>query len=82
VSPVSEAVSEAVPLVVAHLGELHAYEQWLVLLVAFGPFVVLGVVVAVVRRRDVAAELDQEAPLHQGAESGQAGPSASQDAPT
>ena len=35
-----------------HLGELHAYEQWLVALIAFGPFVVLGIVVYVVRRRD------------------------------
>ena len=40
-----------------HLGELHAYEQWLVALIAFGPFVVLGIVVYVVRRRD-----DDQAP--------------------
>ena len=39
-----------------HLGSLHPYERALVLLVAFGPFVVLAVVVYVVRRRDVAAE--------------------------
>ena len=39
-----------------HLGELHAYEQLLVLLLAFGPFLVLAVVVYVVRRRDIAAE--------------------------
>lgn len=39
-----------------HLGKLHAYEKWLVLVLAFGPFVVLGVVVAVIRRRDAAAE--------------------------
>ena len=45
------------PLVVlAHLGQLHAYERVLVLVVAFGPFVVLGVVVAILRRRDIAAE--------------------------
>ena len=62
--------------VLAHLGELHAYEQWLVLLIAFGPFVVLGVVVVVMRRRDVEAERDQEG------QPGQEGPSASQDAPT
>jgi hypothetical protein len=35
-----------------HLGALHPYEQVLVLLLAFGPFVVLACVVAVVRRRD------------------------------
>lgn len=39
-----------------HLGTLHGYEQALVLVLAFGPFVVLAVVVAVVRRRDLAAE--------------------------
>ncbi|QNN53597.1 hypothetical protein [Nocardioides mesophilus] len=45
---------------VLHLGALHGYEKLLVLLIAFGPFVVLGVVVYVVRRRDLAAE-QQEA---------------------
>ena len=43
----------ALPL---HMGSLHPYEQLLVALVAFGPFVVLFVVVYVVRRRDVAEE--------------------------
>lgn len=35
----------------AHLGVLHPVEQLLVLLLAFGPFVVLGVVVVLQRRR-------------------------------
>jgi Na+-translocating ferredoxin:NAD+ oxidoreductase RnfE subunit len=39
-----------------HFGALHAYEQVLVLLLAFGPFVVLGVVVAVQRRRAISEE--------------------------
>jgi hypothetical protein len=39
-----------------HMGALHPYEQALVALVAFGPFVVLFVVVYVVRRRDLAEE--------------------------
>ena len=39
-----------------HLGALHAYEQALVLLLAFGPFVVLGVVVALQRRRAIREE--------------------------
>lgn len=43
----------AVPL---HLGELHAYEHLAVWLIAFGPFLVLGVVVFLIRRRDVADE--------------------------
>jgi hypothetical protein len=34
-----------------HMGQLHGYEQWLVAAIAFGPFVVLGVVVYVVRGR-------------------------------
>ena len=54
-------LSPATALVVpAHLGGLHPYENALVLAIAFGPFIVLGVVVAVLRRRDVADE--SEAP--------------------
>ena len=44
-----------------HMGALHAHERLLVLLVAFGPFVVLVAVVVVLRRRDVAAEAREEA---------------------
>ncbi len=44
-----------------HLGGLHPYEQLLVLVLAFGPFVVLGVVVAVQRRRAVADERAEQA---------------------
>ena len=39
-----------------HMGALHPVEKALVLLVAFGPFVVLFAVVYVVRRRDIAEE--------------------------
>lgn len=39
-----------------HLGTLHAYEKLLVLLVAFGPFLVLAVVVRYARRRDLAED--------------------------
>ena len=40
-------------LVVAlHLGALHPAEQLLTLVLAFGPFVVLGLVIAVRRRRE------------------------------
>ena len=35
-----------------HLGALHAYEQALVLLLAFGPFVVLGLVIWLRRHED------------------------------
>ena len=77
------ALPELVP---GHLGTLHAYEQVLVLLIAFGPFVVIGALVVVLRRRDLAAEeaRDQarDQASDQGDEPGQAGPSASQDAPT
>ncbi len=43
-----------------HLGALHPVEQLLVGLVAFGPFVVLFVVVYVVRRRDVAEDAAED----------------------
>jgi hypothetical protein len=39
-----------------HLGALHSYEKLLVALIAFGPFVVLAVVVHLLRKRDIAAE--------------------------
>jgi hypothetical protein len=68
-------VTVPAPQLLAHLGQLHAYESALVLLIAFGPFVVLGVVVVVMRRRDLAAEQRVQ-------EQGQERPSASQDAPT
>ncbi len=42
----------AAPFVPLHLGALHPVEQALVYLLAFGPFVVLGIVVAVRRRQD------------------------------
>jgi hypothetical protein len=44
------------PIVALHLGALHPYEAVLTLLLAFGPFVVLGVVVVVRRRQDLADE--------------------------
>ncbi|HET8716213.1 MAG TPA: hypothetical protein VFM50_00560 [Nocardioidaceae bacterium] len=39
-------------LVPMHLGPLHAYEAWGAVLLGVGPFVVLAIVVAVLRRRD------------------------------
>ena len=42
------------PLVPQHLGTLHAYEQVLALVLAFGPFVVLAIVILVRRRQDAA----------------------------
>jgi hypothetical protein len=47
-------------IVALHLGALHPYEKALTLLLAFGPFVVLGIVVAVRRRHDRAADLADE----------------------
>jgi hypothetical protein len=41
-----------------HMGALHPFEQALTLLLAFGPFVVLGVVVWL-RRREDRVEHDQ-----------------------
>lgn len=42
-----------------HMGALHPYEQALTLLLAFGPFVVLGLVVRARRREDAAEEARQ-----------------------
>jgi len=50
---------DALPAVVEHLGTLHTYERWLVVVVAFGPFVVLGLVLRSARRRALAEEQAQ-----------------------
>ncbi len=44
------------PVLPAHLGELHPVETILVVLLAFGPFVALAVVVVLQRRRDASEE--------------------------
>jgi hypothetical protein len=46
-------------LVVLHLGALHPYEKVLTLVLAFGPFIVLGGVIAVRRRHDQADEAEE-----------------------
>ena len=43
-----------------HMGALHPFEQALTLLLAFGPFVVLGVVVWLRRREDGRAVVQEE----------------------
>ena len=43
-------------IVALHLGALHPYEKAVTLLLAFGPFVVLAIVIAVRRRHDLAEE--------------------------
>ena len=45
-------------MVLFHLGSLHAYEQALVLLLAFGPFAVLGIVVWLRHRAGAAEDSD------------------------
>lgn len=53
--------SASLQMAALHMGALHAHERLLVLLIAFGPFLVLIAVVFVLRRRDIAAEArDQE----------------------
>lgn len=49
-------------MIVQHLGSLHPLEQALTIVLAFGPFVVLGIVIAVRRRaeRDERDERDEE----------------------
>jgi hypothetical protein len=45
--------------VALHLGALHPVEQAITLLLAFGPFVVLGVVIVLRRRADEREDADQ-----------------------
>ncbi|CAN5330233.1 hypothetical protein BH09ACT12_BH09ACT12_13430 [soil metagenome] len=50
------SVSTVVPL---HLGALHPVEQALTLALAFGPFLVLGIVIVLRRRADETEQPDQ-----------------------
>ena len=43
-----------------HLGAMHPFEQVLTLLLAFGPFLVLGVVIAVRKRAERRAEEQEQ----------------------
>jgi hypothetical protein len=43
-----------------HLGSLHPVEQVLTVVLAFGPFLILGVVIVVQRRRDAREEGDAD----------------------
>jgi hypothetical protein len=43
-------------LIVLHMGALHPYEKVLTLVLAFGPFIVLGAVIAVRRRHEAHPE--------------------------
>jgi hypothetical protein len=47
-------------LVAQHLGSLHGYEKLLVLLVAFGPFVVLWFAVRHANRRNAAEDAQDD----------------------
>ncbi|MCD4526421.1 hypothetical protein [Nocardioides sp. cx-173] len=47
-------------LVPLHLGALHPVEQALTIALAFGPFVVLGIVIAVRRRQEAAEDAASE----------------------
>ncbi|MDO9498416.1 MAG: hypothetical protein Q7J48_22100 [Nocardioides sp.] len=64
-----------------HLGSLHPIEQALTLVLAFGPFVVLGIVIVVRRRHDLAAEQDQDQEQGQDQEQAQAQEVAQEPAP-
>lgn len=58
------------PPLAHHMGQLHAYENFLVVAIAFGPFLVLGMVVFLIRRRDLAEDDQADA---ESTGSGQAG---------
>lgn len=45
-------------MIVEHLGALHPAEQVATIVLAFGPFVVLGIVIAVRRRAEALEETD------------------------
>jgi cytochrome c-type biogenesis protein CcmH/NrfF len=42
-----------------HLGALHPWEQALTIVLAFGPFLLLGVVIVIQRRKDAREEAEE-----------------------
>jgi hypothetical protein len=56
---VTPELAQLAQLVAMHLGKLHPFEKVLTLVLAFGPFVVLGLVIAVRRRQE--ADSDEDA---------------------
>lgn len=46
-------------LIALHLGAMHPYEKVLTLVLAFGPFIVLGAVIAVRRRHEASDPADE-----------------------
>ena len=60
----SLVASVAALLVPLHMGALHPAEKALTLVLAFGPFVLLGIVIVIRRRHDRLSEEDEhpEAP--------------------
>ena len=50
-------------LVLLHMGALHPIEQWLTVILAFGPFLVLGIVVWLRRRQDAAVTQEDPGPV-------------------
>ena len=47
------------PVIPLHLGALHPVEQVATIVLAFGPFLVLGIVIAVRRRAEADEDLDE-----------------------
>lgn len=61
--PLAAALATVLPhLVGLHLGALHPVEKALTLVLAFGPFALLAVVIAVRRRQDAAADAGDRVP--------------------
>jgi hypothetical protein len=48
-------------MIVLHMGALHPVEKVLTLILAFGPFLVLGAVIAVRRRHEALEDAAEEA---------------------
>jgi hypothetical protein len=46
-------------VILLHLGPLHPFEQILTLVLAFGPFVLLGLTIWITRRRNSTEEEEQ-----------------------
>jgi hypothetical protein len=50
-----------------HLGALHPWEQALTIVLAFGPFLLLGAVIVIQRRKDAREEAEEAAAAERAA---------------
>lgn len=69
-----DSLSIQLQVTLMHMGALHAYEKWLTMLLAFGPFLLLAVVYRIRRRQDAALDRAETGESREDAQGSQGSP--------